>query len=133
MEKLLELANQFELEREKWIESFKDNELPLWKWYVDTFWDLCYESNKYFNWEDCYWDTAMAVFISKHYWFIEWLVKSDRIDWDKFWDMETETNHYFDSGYTLLYSSPIKDYVNVLLMELAINNEPIRFLAEVIK
>lgn len=99
MEKLLELANQFELEREKWIESFKDNELPLWEWSVDTFWDLSYESNKDFNWEDCYWDTAMAVFISKHYWFIEWLVENDKIDfqiwnWEKYLEYPIWSDNY---------------------------------------
>jgi hypothetical protein len=126
MEKLLELANQFELEREKWIESFKNNELPLWKWYVDSFWDLCYESEKDFNWEDCYWDTAIAVFISKHYWFIKWLIDNYYIElpmwlWVvKSYDKESWLFNYFS------------DYES-LLMLLSIQEKPIEFLIKLIQ
>lgn len=129
MEKLLELANQFELEREKWIESFKDNELPLWEWSVDTFWDLCYESNKDFNWEDCYWDTAMAVFISKHYWFIEWLVKNDKIDLDKInlvWELK---DTWEDDSVNL----SVHAWSDSTIMLLSISKNPIETLLCILK
>lgn len=129
MEKLLELANQFELEREKWIESFKNNELPLWKWYVDTFWDLCYESNKDFNWEDCYWDTAMAVFISKHYWFIEWLVKNDKIDLDKI-NLVWELKDTWDEDSVNL---SVHAWSDSTIMLLSISKNPIETLLCILK
>lgn len=129
MEKLLELANQFELEREKWIKSFKDNKLPLWKWYVDAFWDLCYESNKNFNWEDCYWDTAMAVLISKHYWFIEWLVKEDKIDLDKInlvWELK---DTWEDDSVNL----SVHAWSDSTIMILSISKNPIEALLCILK
>lgn len=129
MEKLIDLANQFELEREKWIESFKNNELPLWKWYVDTFWDLCYESNKDFNWEDCYWDTAMAVFISKHYWFIEWLVKNDKIDLDKI-NLVWELKDTWDEDSVNL---SVHAWSDSTIMLLSISKNPIETLLCILK
>ena len=78
--------------------------------------------------EDWIWDEWIC---SKKFWFIKWLVENDKIDrrWiDKpieyiefysDYNLDSETHHYSD--------------VDSLLMLLAIQDEPIRFLFEIIK
>lgn len=43
MEKLIELLNEYEIEREEKIDLFKDKEKPLWEWYKDCTGDLTFE------------------------------------------------------------------------------------------
>ena len=80
MEKLVKLLNEYELEREKGIEEFKNWALPLWEWsIVDG--DLVYDGVELsMNLESAYWDTANWIAISKSYGFIKWLVANDKID-----------------------------------------------------
>jgi hypothetical protein len=64
--------------------------------------------------------------ISKSYWFIEWLVENDKIDldaceWEKTYNNLTASR---DSNYS---------QYERLLMALAIQDEPIRFLCEILK
>ena len=69
--------------------------------------------------------------ISKKYWFIEWLVENDKIDRAKFWNSETKSSKYSD--FELSYDTPREDYTNTLLMELAIQDEPIQFLVKILR
>ena len=58
--------------------------------------------------------------ISKHYWFIKWLVENDKIDLDKIPYLTDELWWGFD------------EYEEVIMI-LSISDEPIRFLCEIIK
>ena len=69
--------------------------------------------------------------ISKWYWFIKRLVENDKIDREKFWNSETKSSKYSD--FELSYDTPREDYTNTLLMELAIQDEPIQFLIEILR
>ena len=78
-----------------------------------------------------WWLLSLQV-ISKEYWFIKWLVENDKIDFSlipnkikEIWipmKINWEIKYWFDSS----------DYY-WLLMLLAIQDEPIRFLCEIIK
>ena len=72
-----------------------------------------------------------TLIISKKFWFIKWLVENDKIDREKFWNSETKSSKYSD--YELSYDTPREDYTNILLMELAIQDEPIQFLIEILR
>lgn len=74
---------------------------------------------------------AQTYIISKQGWFIKWLVEKDKIDREKFWNSETKSSKYSD--FELSYDTPREDYTNTLLMELAIQDEPINFLISILK
>ena len=63
--------------------------------------------------------------------FIKWLVENDKIDRWKLWNSETKSSKYSD--FELSYDTPREDYTNILLMELAIQDEPIQFLIEMLR
>jgi hypothetical protein len=71
-----------------------------------------------FSLDNISWQQAELLIISKQYWFIKWLVENDKIEkWSLFyntWDLPD-------------------DDVSKLLMLLSIQDEPIRFLCEIIK
>ena len=105
--KLLELLNEYD--KEKWLHTFwkmtQSNKIQIYgKW-------VCSESYLY----------------SKSYGFIKWLVENDKID---------QTNKFCVSvnvewkgmGYTKAFEG-----YESLLMLLAIQDEPIRFLCEILK
>lgn len=76
-------------------------------------------------------NTSVSIIISKQYWFIEWLVKNQKIEWCKYCEMHTKTANYTD--YDLSYDTPDEVYVDTLLMELSIRDEPIEFLSKILK
>lgn len=123
MEKLLKLLNEYELEREKGIEAFKNNKLPLWEWYKDGTWSLVYEPLGDFRWE-CFSDeTAEAVIISRNYGFIEWLNKNNKIRWNT--ALMSAIRDSFDS---LLeeWDIGMNGDAAVLLMVLSTSKDPIK-------
>lgn len=67
------------------------------------------------------WDVYI---VSKEFWFIEWLVQNDKVDRSyvlRIWyEMEEWNFYHYD------------DYYN-LLMLLAIQDEPVKFLSEILK
>ena len=118
MQKLMELLNEYEKVREMEIWTFELGKIPYREWSLDM-WDLVFEPNyKDKKYEDCIWDTANSVLISKSFWFIKWLVENDKIDRVKV-DIERETYEFSE--------------LNKLIMLLSIQDEPIRFLCEIIK
>ena len=129
MQKLIELLNEYEIEREEKIDLFNDKEKPLWEWYKDCTGDLTFEStdSKILNWEAFSWDTGHSVIISKSYGFIWWLVDNDKIDRYKF---EVE---YMDKQ-TLedVYIAWAKQN-ELLIMILAISDTPIEDLISYLK
>ena len=90
----------------------------------------------YFNEEDLQWQTK-AWILSKEFWFIKWLVENDKIDTSKANDKNLngyEIELRIRAVKELVADSEEKTvlYLN-LLMLLAIQDEPIRFLCEIIK
>lgn len=139
MEKLIELLNEYEIEREEKIDLFKDEEKPLWEWYKDCTGDLTFEptNSKIRNWEAFSWDTGHSVIISKSYGFIKWLVEKDKIDikalvvkgeMRSWWDFENKKWNE-ESGEEIWN----KYYSELCLMILAIQDEPIEFLISILK
>lgn len=64
------------------------------------------------------------IILSKSYQFVEWLVKNDKIDFIKMYDLSTL------HGIMILTQ---EDAVNRVLMELAIQTNPIEFLIAILK
>ena len=119
MEKLIELLNEYEKVREMEIWTFELGKIPYREWSLDM-WDLVFEPNyKDKKYEDCIWDTANSVLISKSFWFIKWLVENDKIDLDKLEKKVLKENliRKFDEWLLMLLSisdTPIEDLVSYL-------------------
>ena len=88
--KLLELLNEYEIEKEKseWVNVDAYVEFKwewVWEWYLNK-WLTRFDETDHWEWDNLYWDTAVAYLISKSFWFIKWLVENDKIDRHKFYD-----------------------------------------------
>lgn len=133
MEKLVELLNEYEIEREEKIDLFKDKEKPLWERYIDCTNDLTFEpTDNKMNWEVFSWDTAHSVIVSKSYGFISRLVENDKI----------KSTIWFENynGWTLSFKRELvsKKHENIIrthtiLMILSIQDNPLKFLSELLK
>lgn len=120
MEKLIELLNEYEIEKEKseWVNVDA---------YVEFKWDynynrlVRYDETDHWEWDNLYWDTAVAYLISKSFWFIKWLVENDKIDVEKE-IKNSELNwlheHYFREDCLLMLlaisDTPIEDLISYL-------------------
>ena len=80
--------------------------------------------------EDIFPNTELMI-ISKKEWFIKRLVENDKINREKFWNSETKSSKYSD--FELSYDTPREDYTNTLLMELSIQDDPIKFICEILQ
>lgn len=115
MRKTVELLNEFSEDVCPWMFTYTD------KWdYVDM---------SFVYWWS--WKINDETICCKSYKFIEWLVKNHKIEWKNFWEVETISSKYSD--YELSYDSTDEDYINVLLMELSLHDEPIKFLETILK
>lgn len=133
MEKLVELLNEYEIEREEKIDSFKDKEKPLWERYIDCTNDFTFEpTDSKMNWEVFSWDTAHSVIVSKSYGFIARLVEKDKIN----------STIWFENynGWTLSFKRELvsKKHENIIkthttLMILSIQDNPLKFLVSLLK
>ena len=113
MEKLIELLNEYENEE-------TEANIRYWNYYQNWFHLLEY------------WETySEMLIISKKYEFIKRLVENDKIERERFWNSETKSSKYSD--FELSYDNSREDYTNILLMELAIQDEPIQFLIEMLR
>jgi hypothetical protein len=121
MEKLIELLNKFE--REMFPEEHEYIKFPDWT--DDDWWCWYYEEDPTF-WEQEWFNYTsrgdkrnselnQLLIISKEFGFIKWLVENEKIDLDRIPAIE-------DNGAT-----------NIVLMLLSIQDEPIRFLCEILK
>ena len=115
MDKLIELLNEYD----PYIAS--DGE------HRDNLWGYAYQ------WHSAVFSKELAesYIISARYGFIKWLVENDKINREKFWNSETKSSKYSD--FELSYDTPREDYINTLLMELAIQDEPIQFLIKILR
>lgn len=110
MEKLIKLLNEYNIELH-WVD----------RTYKDGF-DLWYEQ-EYMR------DFRVAYLISKSFWFIEWLVQNDKIDTDELLGIYWETSQsIWEANKYELYPAYKR-----LLMLLALQDDPIKFLISVLK
>ena len=128
LEKLIELINEYEVEKEKseWVNVdayvlFKWK--WVWEWYLNK-WLTRFDETDHWEWDNLYWDTAVAYLISKSFWMIKWLVDNDKIDLMKLkkW---IEDNKFYCAKWGKI--------TNMLLMLLSIQDNPIEFLISILK
>ncbi len=77
------------------------------------------EPNEQIEWTENWVKSTPLVIISKKYWFIKWLVENEKIKWDERFYLEDEEG---------LFGT-----YECLLMQLAIQDEPINFLISILK
>jgi hypothetical protein len=105
MDRLVALLNEYEKERKSWF---------TWR-SIDSYDNCVYGV-------DCDWETEITMYsdlYSKQYWFIEWLVENDKIDFDK-------TQIWFQL--TLWYWK-----YESLLMILSIQDNPLKYLCSILR
>ena len=109
MMKLIELLNEFE---------YYNKNCEFWKEYNN----YTYRKREEYELEEDLTKNCMNItfILSKKFWFIKWLVENDKIDIDK---LEKK----------VLKENLIRKFDEWLLMLLAIQDEPIRFLCEILK
>lgn len=114
MEKLIELLNQYEIDR--------------WMWSVFNIWKFAWEIHYYDNEKDEFvFDNVKLYIISKHYGFIKWLVDNNKIDFIKV--IQKKWNWEIDNIMLLIKE---REYLE-LLMLLAISDTPIDDLISYLK
>ena len=126
MEKLIELLNEYE------YSLFEDKSLATQRWDIQD-WivfekDFCEDIDKPR-------DLTMDIthLISHRFWFIKWLVENDKIETEKVWEIWFIWKYDFETNYYLVDEDNVYDKCETLLMLLAIQDEPIRFLCEILK
>lgn len=114
MEKLLQLLNEYE---EKRIEKINSE----WKLMVKlSFNPYTEESLTNKAYRSCWLEIC-----SKHYWFIKWLVDNDKIDY------HNKINYDISLAINRVTKKTTRE--ERLLMMLAIQEEPIKYLCEILK
>jgi len=115
MERLTELLNQFSEEKCPWMFKYTNQE--------------SYINMKFVYWGE--WKINDETICCKSYWFIEWLVENNYIEWKTFGEMDTKSSWYSD--FELNENAPMFDYTNTLLMELSLHEEPLKILCKLLK
>lgn len=116
MQKLLELLNQYDDEEGK----------DLYEWEIE--WEDIIWYNRFWGWYETI-DVSKSAIISKRYWFIERLVKKDKIDFEHMsWHWRIISYLTDEKNYK---RNDIKEWV--VLMLLSIQEEPINFLISLLK
>ena len=113
MEKLIELLNEYEKDKIKnseWLDV-----MYIWKYE----WTLHYYNN--YKDENIF-DNVRFLIISKEYWFIDWLVKNDKIEW-------SEKTAFV----TFLEREINADKSDALVSLLAVQDNPIEYLCSILK
>lgn len=121
MEKLVELLNKFEKEKiiSEWWRVDEDDE---YFWRSLEWWDIV---NRSFD-RDAHWFFKYQI-ISKDFKFIERLVKNDKIDFIKV--IQKKWNWEIDN---IMLSMKEREYLELLIL-LAIQDDPLQFLSQIIK
>jgi hypothetical protein len=113
--------NEYQKGKEK---SEQAEDYEVYKWELDSRWDIVrYDTDDPREWYNLYSDVTPSYLTSKSFWFIKWLVENDKIDFE--WKLNTLR---FES----LVDQTLDSYL-ALLMLLAIQDEPIRFICEILK
>ena len=106
MEKLIELLNEYELEKDNYSGVISEE-------------DIYYYS---------------VLYISKQFWFIKWLVENEKVNpYDPSYNVPTHIALWVDDwdGDFMVYERFFKE--EELLMLLSIQDEPINFLVSILK
>ena len=117
MEKLIELLNEY---------------IGDWQEWLYACYPLDEDFDKFFHTKDWEGTLEEAQVISKKFWFIQWLVDNDKIDFNNV----RETNYWWEFNYywTIPNSKRNKEIqIERLLMILAIQDNPIEFLISILK
>lgn len=118
MEKLIELLTEH-CRKHYW---FKDNDDIE----IDT---DSVSFHLYFKWERLF-PIRVETVICKEFWFIKWLVENEKIDFEKpIWEFANKYKLIVSDSFYLKELSKEDE----LLMLLAIQDEPIRFLISILK
>ena len=124
MEYLVNLLNEYEIQ--------SNLILKIWK-YEGTLYYSNYKDENVF-------DNVYFEVISKNYWFINWLVKCDKVNLDKLKEdtQFTMIMHVAWFGYTWDTAKEWEDilkeiWANALVMKLSIQNKPIEYLLSILK
>lgn len=114
--------------------------IELFKEYVDNHWTDTKDIEKeywvidYWQWFQ-YWtrEYLYEIIVSKKFWFIKWLVKNDKIDREN-WGLLDNCMSEFDR-YPISFDNKKLNYraVDMLLMLLSIQDNPIEFLISILK
>ena len=125
MDKLVKLLNEYERERQWLSKDFEDYTMWNIEWNEIVQSSCDPDSREYFKY----------YIISKDYQFIKWLVENKKIDEKK---IDTRLVKYVESYYDeewhwMENSYEDYSYTNTLLMLLAISDNPIDFLIEILK
>jgi len=126
MNKLIELLNQYEREKEWLPEDFEDYVIWNVEWDDIIQWSTDPDARWYFKY----------YIISKDYEFIKRLVDNDKIDivkWIKYGlkDGRDIENYKYDKNKSR--KNRVRYWTEYLLMTLSIQNEPIAFLCSILK
>ena len=121
MEKLIELLNEYGKTSNCW--PFETCRLEPATDYASSYLVLSWDDNWEWDWKD--WHLEVPRLISKEYGFIWWLVENDKIDIESYCRITSIERKWEKDVY--------RDEVDSLLMLLAVQDEPIRFLCEIIK
>lgn len=126
MEKLIELLN----------ERIKEWWKPYWDDYsitkIDEIWKSDWLYFVSFVWEDYPWPVNLEHLLTKQAGLIKWLVENDKIN------LDDQAMQYAKSDLSKFFTewkdkNWMSDDYAMLLMLLSIQDEPIRFLCEIIK
>lgn len=123
MEKLIKLLNEYEEDKikgTKWLSV-----MFIWKYE----WVLYYYDN--YKDENVF-DNVRLLIISKEYWFLEWLVAEHKINWRKCWDLWYEISAIDTDGEDIDIMRVFDEYEQ-LIMYVAIQTNPIKFLTSILK
>ena len=119
MKKLLQLLNEYQTVKENWYKwdwnwwqlfDYDDEKKPM----------LIYEYNGFSTAEE----DAVAIMISKAYWFIEWLMNNSKID-TKWFHINIRTNLF--NAWDLEFTES-----EIIMMLLSIQDEPLQFLKDIL-
>ena len=134
---LIELANQYEIEKEKseWVNV---DAYVEFKWDYNNNWLARYDETDRWEWDNLYWDTAVAYLISKSFGMIWWLVENEKINWEKFQEPKIRGIIWLISNWHNSEWKSYKDYskelaYESLLMLLSISDTPIEDLISYLK
>ena len=127
MEKLIELLNEYEIEKEKseWVNV---DAYVEFKWDYNNNWLVRYDETDHWEWDNLYWDTAVAYLISKKFGMVKWLVENDKIRNDIYRPIPVGIKATYEGG--VVYYDKLEDRI---IMLLAIKDEPINFLISILK
>lgn len=121
MNKLIELLNEYEENRPMELpKQYRWRAVPVFKWWLVAV----------SEYNDEMVDNSDLLVISKFNGFIEWLVENHKIDRFTFCESWLAWKY---TDFEFSYNTPREDYTNMLLMELAIQEQPIEYLISILK